>query len=113
METTTTITASLFRPIGDDRFNENLEVSRYRALNFIVGSPFSEDLEVLEWIFAATNAPTDFLDEEQQFIFKAFYEAKECSLSVGDVIQLGENFYLCKNVGWEKIENYQSTVDLD
>jgi hypothetical protein len=112
---TTTITASLFRPFDDnvDRFSGKLEIERYRALNFKCECPFDEDQKILNWLFEATNAPNELLCEEQAWIVGVFYQAKECSISVGDVIQLNDRFYACKPIGWEKIENFQTSYNLD
>ena len=116
----TTITASLFRPFDDNtdhgaanRFTGKLEIDRYRALNFKCVCPFWEDLQILNWLFEATNGPSELLSEEQAWIASTFYKAKEYSISVGDVIQLNENFYLCKPIGWKKIENFQTSYDLN
>jgi hypothetical protein len=112
---TTTITASLFRPLEDnaDRFVGKLKIDRYCALNFMCLCPFSEDVKILNWLFEATNAPGELLCEEQAWIAGVLYEAKEYSISVGDVIQLGDCFYLCKPIGWEKVENFQTSYDLN
>jgi hypothetical protein len=111
---TTTINTSLFRAENESElFSDKVEISRRRALNFKCGAPFNNDIDILEWLFAATNALHEILDEEQRWIFTVFYKAKECSISVGDVIQINDNFYICKNAGWEKIENFQVYYDQD
>lgn len=111
----TTITTTLFRPFSSnrDRFSGKLEISRYRALNFKCIVPFSDDRDILEWLFEATNAPVEVLHGDQPWVFEVFYKAKEYSISVGDVIQLDDRYYLCKGIGWEKIDNFQENYSLD
>lgn len=111
----TTITASLFRSTADDAvlFTDAIEIDRDRVLNFKFLSPVAEDLQVLDWLFAATNAPDELLCDEQRWVCKSFYEAKEYAISVGDVIQLGKNFYMCAKIGWVKVENFQTSYDLN
>ena len=111
---TTTINTVLFRPEDESElFKDKIEINRRRALNFICCAPFKNDMDILEWLFASTNAPHETLDEEQLWILTVFYNAKECSISGGDVIQLNGESYICKNTGWEKIENFQVYYDQD
>lgn len=110
----TTITTTLFRPFETEtRFVEDREVNRYRALNFRCVAPVSDETAILEWLFAATNAPNELLDAEQAWIVGVFYNAHEYSISVGDVLQVNDCFYLCKNCGWEKLENFIETYEAD
>lgn len=111
----TPITATLFRPFSSNRdcFSGKLEISRYRALNFKCVAPFSDDHDILEWLFKATNAPDSLLDVEQKWILNVFRNHQLHAISVGDVIQIEESFYLCARYGWTKVDNFQETYDLD
>ena len=109
-----TINFSLFRALSDkDLFQQKVEVTRRRALNLRFSLETDDETHACEYIFEATNDPTDFLDEEQQFIFKAFYEAGEIAVSVGDVLMINGTAYMCKSAGWEKIENFTANYDND
>jgi len=110
----TNITVCLFRPFNsNNRWTAEIEIDRYRVLYFKCVCPFSEDAKIIEWLFEATNIPSELLNEEQAWIVSVFNKAKAYSISVGDVIQIGSNFYLCKPDGWEKIENFQTSYDLN
>jgi len=67
--------------------------------------------EAAEEAFVLTNAPSEFLTEEQKQILKE-ENFKGPSLSVGDIVRVESVFrfntnsfpeyYLCKSFGWEK-----------
>jgi hypothetical protein len=55
--------------------------------------------DAAEQAFHIFNAPEDMLQEWQRFIAKGY---KGPSLSVGDVVEVDGEEYLCCSVGWEK-----------
>lgn len=109
----TSITVTLFRPFASnhDRFSETIEMPRYRALNFRCVAPHSEIMSILSWLYAATNDRPSNRDGEQKWICGVFNNAEEYSISVGDVIQVDDSFYMCGAIGWKKIENFRTNFD--
>lgn len=99
-----TTNISLFRSINN-RFVDNAD-DRQRMINLRVSKPenVNDVDDLLEWIFEATNAPDQLLDDEQRFIRKSFFDAKQYSISRGDVLLVNDELYKCKMVGWEKVE---------
>lgn len=64
--------------------------------------------EAAEEAFHITNAPEDYLTDEQKLILEE-QNFKGPSLSVGDVVRVSpilrkgnSEFYICKSIGWEK-----------
>jgi len=83
-----------------------------RQSGFSYQSKF-EGEEAAEEAFELTNAPEDYLTEEQQQILEE-QSFKGPSTSVGDIIKVEpivrgtkaklSEYYLCKSRGWEKFE---------
>ena len=66
--------------------------------------------EAAEEAFHLTNAPEDYLEEDQKRLLQRL-EFKGPSLSVGDVVRVDSyikkhstpaSYYICKSFGWEK-----------
>ena len=54
-----------------------------------------------EECFHITNAPFDMLNEFEKHIAELYRAAKTMSLSVGDVVRVGDQVeYLCASEGW-------------
>ncbi len=54
-----------------------------------------------EECYRITNAPFDALNEFEQHIAEQFRATKTMSLSVGDVVRVGDQMeYLCASEGW-------------
>jgi hypothetical protein len=114
MMETTSITAVLFRQTSKEgRFSDTVEVDRCRMLNFKFCVEQPQVWAVLNFIFAATNAPDDFLTEEHRWIRQCFASAGLYSVSVGDVIQLDDRYFICCNFEWKEINNFQETYNQD
>jgi len=56
------------------------------------------DDEILERAFEMFNAPFEYLNEEDQAVFKRYRPLR--SLSVGDVVEINEVRYRCMPIGW-------------
>ena len=55
--------------------------------------------EAAEEAFHIFNAPEDMLKEWQQYLMKGYSDQ---SLSVGDIVEVNGEEYLCCSVGWKK-----------
>lgn len=58
----------------------------------------AEGYEACEEAFHIFNAPTEMLEEWQQYISKAYSGP---SLSVGDIVEVNDEEYLCCSLGWK------------
>ncbi len=61
-------------------------------------------LEIAEWFFQRTNIGNVLSNEVDQKVI-ANSKAGHTSMSVSDIIQIDDEFYLCKGAGFEKITN--------
>lgn len=59
----------------------------------------SKGIDACEEAFTIFNAPEDYLEEWQKFIARGY---KGPSLSVGDIVEVNGEDYLCCSIGWEK-----------
>ncbi len=57
-----------------------------------------------EMMFSIGNAPAEYLTGSSQTVAAAYRERKLRSLSVGDVVQIGEVFMACQSVGFTEVE---------
>ena len=57
------------------------------------------DEEILGRAFKMFNAPFEYLNEEDQAVFKRYRPLR--SLSVGDVVEINGLRYQCMPIGWE------------
>ena len=81
----------MVRWMGEHEFEQFYE---YLCRNWgIAGS--LEELEETDFF----NAPQELLEEWQQYIAKGYSGP---SLSVGDIVQVDAEEYLCCSMGWEK-----------
>lgn len=108
-----TFSFSLFRPLRrEDRFQSKVEVTRRLAMNMRFVIENTEDPKAAcEYLFHATNAPAELIDTEQRWIAERFICFQEHSISVGDVLIINNEAFLCDNVGWKKIENFIANYD--
>jgi hypothetical protein len=107
-----TINFSLFRALSNkDLFQPKVDVTRRLALNLRFSFKETDDeTRVCEYVFEATNAPRSILDSEQCWIGGRFADACEHSVCVGDVLMINGTAYMCKRIGWEKIEDAMVVV---
>jgi hypothetical protein len=104
-----TSTVSLYRSLKH-QFQDDAD-DRQRMLTLRVIAPKNDPEEILEWLFAATNAPESLLDAEQMFIRQSFVNARLYSISRGDVIMLDDVLYKCKMAGWEEVSSANEFCD--
>ena len=76
---------------GDEDINK-------RVFAYTDGVSINDD-EILERAFLVFNAPFEYLNEEDQALFKKYRPLR--SLSVGDVVEINGVRYRCMPVGWE------------
>lgn len=89
---------------------------RDRTLGLMYTSKYDGE-KAAEEAFELTNAPEDYLEEEQQELLKRL-DFKGPSLSVGDVVRVEPivrgsslpEYYICKSFGWEKFDG--NTINL-
>jgi hypothetical protein len=62
-------------------------------------------MEIAERVFHILNAPEDMLLEEEVEMAHYFRAQGNYSLSTGDIVKVDDEHFLCKSVGWKKIEN--------
>ena len=62
--------------------------------------------EICERAFHMFNAPMELLNEEDGMIAVAYRTEKLRSLSVGDIVEVDGERWLCKPFGWQKEEEY-------
>jgi hypothetical protein len=81
-------------------------------ITFVVTKPskINDQDDLLEWLFESTNAPESFLDEEQMFIRKTFFNAQLYSISRGDLLLMNDQLYKCKMVGWERVSRINDII---
>lgn len=53
--------------------------------------------------FRMFNAPEDYLTPEELTITRRYRANRLRSLSVGDIVQAGQQFWVCESVGWTKL----------
>lgn len=61
----------------------------------------SEGIDACEEAFTIFNAPEDYLQEWQRYVQRGYNGP---SLSVGDVVEVNGEEYLCCSFGWERRE---------
>lgn len=61
----------------------------------------NDDEQITDYCFHVFNAPEDYLDKDERKLADRYRVNRLRSLSVGDVIQVGNKFWACKSVGWE------------
>ena len=88
---------------------ENWHIDRQDGFTYVSDL---DGKDAAEEAFHLTNAPTECLDEKQQYILQ-LADFKGPSLSVGDIVRVAPyikpsstspEYYLCKSFGWEKYE---------
>ena len=62
--------------------------------------------EICERAFHMFNAPMELLNEEDGMIAVAYRTEKLRSLSVGDIVEVDGERWLCRPIGWQKEEEY-------
>jgi hypothetical protein len=80
----------------------------------------ADPYEVAGWMFEAFNAPEEYLTGSLLELAKAYRERQLRSLSVGDVVAVGETPLVCARFGWEVLagevnevtETHRGTVPL-
>jgi len=77
-------------------FEADWSLPRTHAYTYLTDKKGQEAAEEAFHIF---NAPADLLEEWQQFIQQGYTFP---SLSVGDLVEVNGEDYLCCSVGWEK-----------
>jgi len=77
---------------------------------FVVPMPTREDIERDYVLFWEGEVPDDTTPDAIFLKFNALPVPvrlppgiRHTSMSVGDAVQLGDNLYVCKPVGWEKV----------
>ena len=70
-----------------------------RVFAYTDGVSINDD-EICERAFHVFNAPFEYLNEEDQALFKKYRPLR--SLSVGDVVEVNGVRYQCMPVGWER-----------
>jgi hypothetical protein len=55
--------------------------------------------------FAAFNAPLELLNPTYRAIAEAYRAAGNRSLSVGDVLRIGDTWLACASAGWVELES--------
>ena len=68
----------------------------------------AEGYGAAEEAFHIFNAPESMLEEWQQYISKGYSGP---SLSVGDIVEVNGEEYLCGSVGWEKRPTDKEPID--
>ncbi len=109
MPASLTSTVSLYRSL-EHQFQDDAD-DRQRMITMRVIAPKNDPEKILEWLFAATNAPESLLDAEQMFIRQSFANARLYSISRGDVIMLDDVMYKCKMAGWEEVSSANEFCD--
>jgi len=57
---------------------------------------------IAEKLFHIFNAPEEMLNEYEQVLVGDFRKDGNYSLSVGDVVQVDDTYYLCESFGWKE-----------
>ena len=60
--------------------------------------------EIAEWVFHATNAPASLLSRSCMNVAEAFQEAESMCVSVGDIIEVGEERLFCAPLGFKSVK---------
>lgn len=66
------------------------------------GSQGDLELQIAEWFFQRTNTGMILSNDADQKVI-ANSKAGHTSMSVSDIIQINDEFYLCKGAGFEKV----------
>ena len=61
---------------------------------------------ICERAFHMFNAPIEFLNQEDGLIAVAYRTEKLRSLSVGDIVEIDGERWLCRPIGWQKEADY-------
>jgi len=61
----------------------------------------ADDKSILDWCFHVFNAPEEYLDKEDRKVAERYRANRLRSLSVGDVVQVGNRFWTCRSIGWD------------
>ena len=81
---------------------------------FSYDAPASSGLDDLaEEAFAAFNAPLESLDPAYRSIAEGYRAAGNRSLSVGDVLCIGDAWLACATYGWVQVDEAPIEVDDD
>lgn len=73
---------------------------RELAYSYSYESPQSNTEGVAEEAFVATNAPEGYIEDYLKFIREKYHGA---SVSVGDIVKVNDDQWLCKGCGWQKL----------
>jgi hypothetical protein len=71
-----------------------------REFTFTVPEETGDEV-ACEMAFHITNAPESMLSSKQLAIVKQYRPRR--SLSVGDVVTVGDNTFMCMSAGWKKL----------
>jgi hypothetical protein len=62
---------------------------------------WADDKDVLDYCFHVFNAPEEYLEKEDRKLAERYRANRLRSLSVGDVVQVGDRFWTCRAIGWD------------
>lgn len=90
--------------LGYQYFTSDWTLPRTHRYTYLTGLKGQEAAEEAYHIF---NAPEEMLEEWQKYIARGY---KGQSLSVGDIVEVDGEEYLCCSFGWEKREEELATA---
>jgi hypothetical protein len=86
------------RANGQFAFTSDWDLPRNHTFTYFTDK---DGEKAAEECYKITNAPEEILNEFEKHIAGRFREAKTMSLSVGDVVRVGDQMeYLCASEGW-------------
>ena len=65
---------------------------------------FKPGKKAAEQMFHICNAPEELLEDWERFIAEKFRKLGNYSLSVGDVVEVKGEQFLCESFGWKELE---------
>ncbi len=75
-----------------------------RKVVYVADVNIAKGAEGAEELFHITNAPEEMLNERQLPIARDIYSKRIYSISVSDVVQIDNEYFLCNSVGWTKLK---------
>jgi hypothetical protein len=91
----------IFLNLGHTAFTENPEGYRVSILEY--QSSMEAD-EAAEEAYILTNAPDLLLNERLVRLRHQYYSRVKRSLCAGDVVVVDNEYFLCLNDGWKKLQ---------
>ena len=96
---------------GDGAAYEGARWEVYKTSSYVGPAKLKEGKEGAEQMFHILNAPEEMLSNWEQALARDFRKDSNYSLSVGDVVEVDGEQFLCESFGWKELNEPCNEVE--